>query len=104
MRRFQERVIPFHSEDSMKNFASREQIFILFVIKPVSSDSQTSPPPRLLSLDAFRGATIAAMMMANNAGDWGHVFPPLSHAEWDGWTFTDTIFPSFLWIVGVAIP
>jgi predicted acyltransferase len=58
---------------------------------------------RLLSLDVFRGATIAAMILVNNPGDWGHVFPPLLHAEWHGWTFTDLIFPFFLFIVGVAI-
>ncbi len=58
---------------------------------------------RLTSLDAFRGATIAAMMLVNNAGDWGHVYPQLEHAEWNGWTFTDWIFPFFLFIVGVAM-
>ena len=58
---------------------------------------------RLVSLDVFRGATIASMMMVNNAGNWQAVYAPLEHAEWHGWTFTDTIFPSFLWIVGVAM-
>jgi len=58
---------------------------------------------RLLSLDVFRGATIAAMILVNNAGDWKHVFPPLSHAEWHGCTFTDLIFPFFLFIMGVAM-
>lgn len=43
-------------------------------------------------------------MLVNNPGTWAHVYPPLEHAEWNGWTFTDTIFPFFLWIVGVAIP
>ncbi len=57
-----------------------------------------------MSLDVFRGATIASMMLVNNAGDWNHVYEPLEHAPWHGWTFTDTIFPFFLWIVGVAIP
>ena len=57
-----------------------------------------------MSLDVFRGATIAGMMLVNNPGDWGAVYPPLEHAEWHGWTFTDLIFPFFLWIVGVAIP
>jgi len=59
---------------------------------------------RLMSLDVFRGATIAGMMLVNNPGSWSHIYPPLDHAEWNGWTFTDTIFPFFLWIVGVAIP
>jgi predicted acyltransferase len=59
---------------------------------------------RLMSLDVFRGATIASMMLVNNPGTWDHVHEPLEHAAWNGWTFTDTIFPFFLWIVGVAIP
>lgn len=58
---------------------------------------------RLLSLDVFRGATIAAMILVNNAGDWNNVYAPLLHAQWHGWTFTDLIFPSFLWIAGVAM-
>jgi hypothetical protein len=59
---------------------------------------------RLMSLDVFRGATIAAMMLVNNPGSWDAAYKPLLHAEWNGWTFTDLIFPFFLWIVGVAIP
>lgn len=58
---------------------------------------------RLMSLDVFRGATIAAMLLVNNPGDWGAVYAPLLHAPWHGWTFTDVIFPFFLWIVGVAM-
>jgi predicted acyltransferase len=58
---------------------------------------------RLMSLDVFRGITIASMMLVNNAGDWNHVYGPLLHADWHGWTFTDTVFPFFLWIVGVAM-
>jgi predicted acyltransferase len=58
---------------------------------------------RLVSLDVFRGATIAAMILVNNPGDWGAVYPPLRHAAWHGWTFTDLVFPFFLWIVGVAM-
>lgn len=61
------------------------------------------PSGRLQSLDVFRGATIAGMMLVNNPGDWGHVYAPFLHAKWDGWTFTDLIFPFFLWIVGVAM-
>jgi hypothetical protein len=63
-----------------------------------------APPGRLMSLDVFRGATIASMMLVNNPGSWSHLYRPLAHAEWHGWTFTDTVFPFFLWIVGVAIP
>ena len=58
---------------------------------------------RLSSLDAFRGFTIAGMMVVNNPGTWGTIYPQLKHAAWDGWTFTDWIFPFFLWIVGVAM-
>ncbi len=58
---------------------------------------------RLLSLDAFRGFTIAGMILVNNPGSWSHIYPQLEHAEWNGWTFTDWIFPFFLWIVGVAM-
>lgn len=59
---------------------------------------------RLLSLDAFRGITVAAMVLVNNPGTWRAVYPPLRHAEWHGFTPTDLIFPFFLFIVGVAIP
>jgi len=58
---------------------------------------------RLVSLDAFRGATIALMVLVNDPGSGAHVYGPLEHAEWHGWTITDVVFPSFLWIVGVAI-
>lgn len=58
---------------------------------------------RLHSLDVFRGLTIAGMLLVNNPGSWGAVYPPLLHAEWHGWTPTDLIFPFFLFIVGVSI-
>ncbi len=61
------------------------------------------PANRVLSLDVFRGATILAMILVNNPGTWGAIYPPLAHAEWHGWTPTDLIFPFFLFIVGVAI-
>jgi len=57
---------------------------------------------RLRSLDVFRGLTIAAMLLVNNPGTWSHVYPPLEHASWNGWTPTDLVFPFFLFIVGVA--
>jgi predicted acyltransferase len=59
-------------------------------------------PARLLSLDAFRGATIALMALVNTPGGRSS-YGPLNHSEWSGWTITDMVFPSFLWIVGVAI-
>jgi len=58
---------------------------------------------RLLSLDFFRGATVAAMILVNNPGDWGHIYSPLEHAPWNGCTPTDLVFPFFLFIVGVSI-
>src|SRR5687767_1737217 len=69
----------------------------------------TNTPPvtdaqRLVSLDVFRGITIAGMVLVNNPGSWGHIYWPLAHAQWHGWTPTDLVFPFFLFIVGVAIP
>ena len=58
---------------------------------------------RLASVDALRGLTVAAMLVVNDPGDWGHVFAPLEHAAWHGCTPTDLIFPLFLFIVGVSI-
>jgi predicted acyltransferase len=58
---------------------------------------------RLVSLDAFRGATIAAMILVNSPGRWSKVYAQLRHAQWNGWTFADCVFPFFLFIVGVAI-
>src|SRR6059058_6016667 len=61
-------------------------------------------PQRLVSLDVFRGLTVVGMVLVNNPGSWAHIHWPLDHAEWNGWTPTDLIFPFFLFIVGVAIP
>ena len=61
------------------------------------------PSTRLVSLDVFRGLTMAAMVIVNNPGDWGHAYAPLLHADWNGCTFTDLIFPFFLFIVGVSL-
>jgi predicted acyltransferase len=58
---------------------------------------------RLLSLDVFRGATIAAMIMVNNPGSWNYMYAPLQHADWHGLTVTDLIFPFFLFMVGISI-
>src|SRR3982751_3437733 len=67
---------------------------------PASSAPATG---RLVSLDAFRGAIIALMVLVNTPGDGHQVYGPLNHAEWHGWTITDVVFPSFVWIVGVAL-
>jgi predicted acyltransferase len=58
---------------------------------------------RLLSLDAFRGMTVAAMILVNNPGSWDAIYSPLEHAKWNGCTPTDLIFPFFLFIVGLSI-
>ena len=58
---------------------------------------------RLLSLDFFRGITIAGMIIVNDPGSWSYVYAPLRHAEWNGATPTDLVFPFFLFIVGVSI-
>lgn len=64
----------------------------------------STPSPRLVSLDVFRGIAIASMILVNNPGSWDHIYPPLEHAEWHGCTPTDLVFPFFLFIVGVAMP
>lgn len=63
----------------------------------------TAKSKRLLALDVFRGLTIAFMIIVNTPGSWSHIFPPLRHAEWSGWTPTDLVFPFFLFIVGVSM-
>ncbi len=72
---------------------------------PVSKAPPVAPAnrTRLLSLDAFRGLTILAMILVNNPGNWGQMYWPLGHADWHGWTPTDLIFPFFLFIVGTAL-
>jgi len=57
---------------------------------------------RLISLDAFRGLTIAGMLLVNDPGSWSAIYAPLEHAEWHGWTPTDLVFPFFLFIVGIT--
>jgi len=61
------------------------------------------PSARIVSLDAFRGFAIASMVLVNNPGDWGHLYAPLEHAQWNGWTFTDLVFPFFLFAAGMSM-
>ncbi len=73
----------------------------------VDTPAATAPvrPPRrerLLSLDVFRGMTVAGMLLVNDPGSWGAIYPPLEHAAWHGWTPTDLIFPFFLFIAGIT--
>jgi predicted acyltransferase len=58
---------------------------------------------RLLSLDVFRGITVALMILVNNPGNWGNIYVPLEHSKWNGCTPTDLVFPTFLFLVGVSI-
>ena len=62
-----------------------------------------NPTSRLASVDALRGLAVAAMLLVNDPGDWGHVYAPLEHSAWHGCTPTDLVFPFFLFIVGVSI-
>jgi predicted acyltransferase len=71
--------------------------------QPRQTTSGLATAQRLLSLDVFRGLTMAAMVIVNNPGDWNNMYWPLEHAAWNGWTPTDLIFPFFLFIVGVSI-
>ena len=71
--------------------------------KPSFSRPAPRPSSRLVSLDVFRGATIAGMILVNNPGDERTTYWPLRHAQWNGWTPTDLIFPFFLFIVGVSM-
>ena len=68
-----------------------------------AADASALAATRLVSLDAFRGLTIAGMILVNNPGTWAYVYWPLDHAKWNGWTPTDLIFPFFLFIVGVSL-
>lgn len=68
------------------------------------SESLLAPKSeRMISLDVFRGITIAGMILVNHPGSWGQIYGPLGHAPWNGWTPTDLIFPFFLFITGVAM-
>lgn len=63
----------------------------------------TAARPRLAGLDIFRGLAVAGMILVNTPGSWSHLWWPLDHAEWHGWTPTDLVFPAFLFAVGVAL-
>jgi predicted acyltransferase len=63
-----------------------------------------APQRRLDSLDAFRGVTIAAMILVSTPGTWNAVYVPLDHAAWNGWTPTDLVFPFLLFAMGAAVP
>jgi len=58
---------------------------------------------RIMAIDLLRGITVFTMILVNNPGSWSHIYAPLEHAEWHGWTMTDLVFPFFLFIVGLSI-
>ena len=62
----------------------------------------TTSNKRLLALDVMRGITIAGMILVNNPGSWGHAYAPLKHAQWNGLTPTDLVFPFFMFIMGIS--
>jgi predicted acyltransferase len=68
-----------------------------------SSSKSAGKSARLMSLDVFRGMTVVFMIIVNTPGTWSHVYAPLRHASWHGCTPTDLVFPSFLFISGVAM-
>ena len=70
--------------------------------EPAGALTATPRRQRLLALDVFRGLTVAGMLLVNDPGTWSAIYPPLEHAEWNGWTPTDVIFPFFLFIAGVT--
>lgn len=74
--------------------SSIPRTFDSFATKPVRE--------RLLSLDVFRGMTVAGMLLVNDPGSWEHIYEPLEHATWNGWTPTDLVFPFFLFIAGIT--
>ena len=68
-----------------------------------SRNNERNTKPEITILDILRGLTIILMIIVNTPGSWSYVYPPLLHAEWNGITPTDYIFPTFLFIVGVSI-
>lgn len=71
--------------------------------KIMTNHSENTSKQRLTSIDAFRGFTIAGMILVLNPGNWKINYPILKHADWHGWTIADLVFPFFLFIVGVSI-
>lgn len=75
----------------------------MMVGMPVNSPRSATAPSRILSVDVLRGITIAFMILVNTPGDWTHTYTQLDHAEWNGWTLTDLVFPNFLFLIGMSL-
>lgn len=75
----------------------------IFCIRRKQNPYNATSMKRLPSLDVLRGFTVACMIMVNNPGSWGHMYPPLKHYIWDGCSPTDLVFPTFLFIVGASV-
>src|ERR1041385_2285551 len=73
-------------------------------LAPAAAASVPALKRRFVSLDVFRGLTLALMVLVNNHGDPRFTYPPFAHAHWHGWTPTDLVFPFFIFIVGATIP
>jgi predicted acyltransferase len=91
---------------------SKFEIFLLYVTlvlqqqdnyKNYMGNTELTEKKRSLSLDFFRGLTVAAMILVNDPGDWDHIYAPLEHSKWNGCTPTDLIFPFFIFMIGVSI-
>lgn len=73
-------------------------------VAPMTGAAASLAAPRIVSIDAMRGATIAFMIVVNTPGDWNHVWPFLEHAPWNGCRPADFVFPFFLFLMGCVIP
>src|ERR1700761_701296 len=69
--------------------------------QPASTAALTNK--RIPSVDVLRGFTLAAMILVNAAGEWPHAYWPLKHAQWNGCTPTDLVFPTFLFLTGTSL-
>ncbi len=87
-----------------KPYTTRYYSLLLKLLRrKITNTTTMQQSQRLLSLDIFRGLTIALMILVNNPGSWSHVYSPFLHAPWHGCTPTDLVFPFFLFIVGISI-